>query len=72
MLTTDTFTRDTSSSALLNKDVQGATAYKLRRQKSARIQMVEDQINSMAEEMKSIKEMLTSFINQFTDNKTTT
>jgi hypothetical protein len=52
------FLRDQHSQALINPDARGALAYKARREKSARLEALEQHINSVVQDMAEVKIMI--------------
>jgi hypothetical protein len=60
----DTFLRDPSSKALINKDGVGLDAYKKRREQSRKIEVFSQDINTLKSELEEIKTLLTQLINK--------
>lgn len=59
---TTTFLRDQNSKALLNTDIRGVAAYKARREKSKQLQVLEEQINTVRNDLSEIKILLQSLL----------
>lgn len=57
-----TFHRDRSSKALLNTDIRGVAAYKARREKSKQLEVLEEQINTVRNDITEIKMLLHSLL----------
>ena len=56
--------RDANSSAVLNTDYAGLAAYKAKRINSTKIKELENDINSVKQELTDIKNMLQLLINR--------
>ena len=56
--------RDANSSAVLNTDYAGLAAYKAKRINSVKIKELENDINSVKQELTDIKNMLQLLINR--------
>ena len=52
------FVRDVTSQALINPDARGAVAYKTRREKSAKLEELEQNINSVITDIAEIKMLI--------------
>lgn len=60
-MNTDKFSRDTSSQALISTDTAGVSAYRTRRAKSQRMADIEDQLNSIQEQMAELRQLMINF-----------
>jgi len=58
------FVKNIRNGALINNDIQGIKEYKQKKDSSAKIQAISEEINTMKTEMSEIKNLLQQLVNQ--------
>lgn len=58
------FRREEFSKALINSDLEGLKAYKIRREKNRKLDQLETDINMMKDDIQNIKTLLLQILNR--------